>query len=173
MQHNIPGPNKPAEKDRLGPPGKCLPQARYVLPPPWTPPWLQTRSQEPAPTPPRLSDHLMGTTQGSPTSQGRRLLSSCPPSADTSLRRCPIDATRNLCSPTGSRGGSFLLLPASGGPGLWPRHPSLCSVSTRLLLCVSLLTRIPVSGCRAHPKSKIIPSQDLYLNYTCKDPIAK
>ena len=52
------------------------------------------------------------------------------------------------------QGGSFLPLPAAGGPGvpgLWPRHPSLCSVFTRLLLCVCLSSsiRTAVIGFRA------------------------
>ena len=78
----------------------------------------------------------------------------------------------------GSKGGSFLPLPASGGPTLQPLPPS----SRGLLLCVPLfpcrlsnlpLRRTTVIGFRVHPgnqdkllvlKSLITSSKALFLN---------
>lgn len=60
----------------------------------------------------------------------------------------------------GSAGGPFLCLPlpvAPGVPGLWPHHPTVCSVvsasSSSLCLCLDfgLPVRTPVTRFGAHP----------------------
>ena len=77
--------------------------------------------------------------------------------------------------PLGHQGGSLLPLQLLGAPvrlGLWAQHPGLCSVFTRLLLCVSYLPILYKDA--SHGIRACLLHCDLVLTeYTFPDPASK
>lgn len=77
--------------------------------------------------------------------------------------------------PLGHQGGSLLPLQLLGAPvrlGLWPHHPSLCSVFAQLLLCILYLPILYKDGSHGI-RARLLQGDLVLTDYTCPDPASK